>query len=219
MSMESNSNNVSKRTLFLLVVVVGGLVYWYTSHELRSFKEQVIANVDAAEATLMELAETTGNARTDETTEMIVRDCSGRVEYETLLSSLDSLTREELLRVENLYGDCSWQPTMNRALMAHRLTVALEEFQTHLNTLSAITGSDMSEEYQLPAWRSLVEKEVRRAELLGKQNSIQGRIIDALVANEEGTIPDLLQEAQSVNGSLNVTSIQINTERAALKEE
>lgn len=217
MSMETKQTGIARSTVVVLLVLTVGVVYWYTSKELHSFQTHVQMNVETSEANLIALAETTGNARIDKVAETVIIDCSNRFTYETLLSRLDSLSQAELEQVDSLYDACSWQPPMVRALMAHRLEVALAEFETHLSLFENLDGSQ-HEAYNLSGWQSLVAKEKTRADLLHQQNVIQGRIIDTLVAGEHEQIPGLLQEAQSINGTLNVTSIQINQERAALTE-
>lgn len=213
--MEQTAKHRQTLKVLLVAVLVGAAVYWFTMQSVKTFETAVITQLDATQSELASIANTTGLAQIDEATSQVIRDCSSRTEYESLLQNLESLSRADLLRVQDLHGDCGeYFPTV-RSFMAHRLEATLGHLESTLALQDAL-GENLDEEYKVDAWRSLIAKELARAELLHQQNTVQGQIIDAFVDNRRAEVPDLLQEAQSINGSLNVTSIQINTERDAL---
>ena len=200
--------------LLAVAIVSAALTYWYAGTETREIRAEVIALADQDLAEVMMVAETTGNAQIDDAVHEVIKDCGNRAEYERLLSDLQNLSRADLLRVADLHGNCGdYFPTV-RSFMAHRLEVALNRLEAHTRLADSF-GANV-DGYQVDGWRSLVAKETARADLLQRQNAIQGQIIEALVDGRDADIPDLLNEAQNINGSLNVTSIQINTEREAL---
>lgn len=160
-------------------------------------------------------AKTTGLAQVDTVADSIIKDCSVRDRYETLLGRLDALSQSELVEVKQLHAQCSQYYPAQKALMVNRLETQFANYEDLISVLEELRTVD-EEEYKTDAWRSLIAKEAARSELLRKQHDIQGRIIDELVSTNRDGIKPLLDEAKKIADSLNVTSIQINNERDAL---
>ena len=199
----------------MLILLGAVVVYWYLSSQSQRVENALTTRLAELESDLKVLAETTGLAQIDDATQLVVRDCSARTRYQELLQDLESLNQTQLREAKSLHAACGqYQPTV-RAFMTHRLETAFAEYEDLVAITSTFDGIS-ADDYRLPEWRSLIAKESARANLLREQGALQAQIIDVFVGDSSANLDDLVQEAQSINGSLNVTSLQINSEREAL---
>lgn len=201
------------QVLFIALLVVGLL--WYLRASQNEVKMTIETQLEESKERLVELANTAGNTRVGEM-QQVVTDCSQRDRYESLLQDLRALSAAELNEVRSLHQACGGYFSTVRLFMAHKLETQVMEYERQLALYKNVAYSNDLSEYKLEEWRSLASKESARAGLLKEQNAIQGQIINAFADGDQVRVDELLEKAQAINGSLNVTSIQINNERAAL---
>lgn len=199
--------------LIVGVVAIAGTTMYFNS-KAESMEGVLQAEVARVSADMVTTARALSIAQPDEVVANVVRDCTARTEYESLLVRLSTLSPFELEAIERLHLQCgSYYPEL-MSVMSMRLTDSFKNLEALTSAINELGAGDSSENLDL--WRSLVAKETARAELLTKQSELQGSVITALRSGNQATLNALLSEAQGVTGSIDVIGIQLTTERAAL---
>ena len=170
-------------------------------------------------ALMSELATVTDRNGADETISSIIEDCPRRVEYETLLNELGSLSKKDLITVQNLFESCGSFYAERKALMVSKLVRELGVAQQYNATLS-LFKRDTQEIYNLNMWQELVALEQTRSSLLSDQTQIQSKIIALLMSGHTAQSADvraLVHEAQEIGELLNVRDHEIDKIRSKLQ--
>jgi hypothetical protein len=204
--------------LFLLAaaIAVGAGVAYYNQEKVAT---QLHEQIDAQIQVLWDLALVTDRNGADEVISTIVADCPRRAEYETLLNQLGSLSKKELITVQNLYESCGNFYAERKALMVAKLERELA-VTLQLRALLGTVRESETNEYKLEAWKELVVLEQARSVLLTEQNSIQSKIIGLLITGATSgskEVRSLVSEAQSIAELLNVRDHEIDRVRGELQ--
>lgn len=207
-----NKTIVFAVTVILVAVFVVTVVI---QNKEKSLAQGLERELEQTRIMMEATAQTTGLAQVDAIADSIIKDCTVRDRYETLLGKLNTLTPDELADVQQLHAQCSQYYPAQKALLVNRLKMQFTQYEM-LTALLSEVHTTKNETLQLDDWRSLITKEETRSELLRKQHDIQGLIISTLILKNTDELKVLVDEAKKVADSLNLVSVQINTEREAL---
>lgn len=225
MNTEKNTNQ--KIAVVLLCIGVLALIVYLLSvflanQRLSELKALTQTQILEQQSILATIAEVTARNGADSITESIVRDCSvsERSSFDSLLGDLDSgLTRTQLVELERLFGRCGSFYSQRKSMMVSRLGREIEVYETYVNQLSLISGSDMKETYDVESWGELALAEKNVSELFSELVRTQDEIITALLA---GNSPDseeiqmILREVTEIQETLTVTNTLVGRLRADL---
>lgn len=182
--------------LFVLVIVTAG---FYFIESLRF--SDMTALVNKRENVLREYATLLReNAATVEVSN-IARDCASeqRAEYDNLLGNLGSLTRPQLVSLNQVFSECAYFYPDQQAMMVLLFSREFEAFDEMLSTIEqASTLTDTRTNERL-LWRKLVELETVRSELGLELVQVQKRIVSALLAGTP--VNDASYEAERVRAN------------------
>lgn len=201
--------------LMLIVGVIAVLgTSAYFNNKTKTMQDVLQAEITRVTADMVTTARALSIAQPDAVVSGVLRDCTARTEYESLLVRLNVLSPAELAEIERLHLQCgSYYPEL-MSVMSMRLTDSFKNLEALISAQRALGASSDSDNLDL--WRSLVAKETARAELLTKQSELQGSVITSLRAGNQASLQAFLAEAQAVTGSIDVIGIQLTTERASL---
>lgn len=203
--------------LVALAVSLGAFVAHYNQERVVA---TMYAQLDAQRAILYELALITDRNDADEVISKIINDCPRRAEFESLLNQLGTLSKKELVTVQNLYESCGGFYAERKALMVSRLVRELDVAK-QLYALLVLVDGTVPEAYQLEVWESLTQLEQSRSELLTNQSEIQSRIITLLISGHtvgSSDVRTLVDEAQDIAEILNVRNHEIDKLHGQLKD-
>ena len=208
-------------TLHLLVlalaVSIGAFVAHYTTQNVTRSLE---AQLNTHEAYLYELATITDRNGADETIASIIRDCPQRDAYEELLMRLNTLTRKDLVRVQELSSVCGRFYAEKKALMVSKLEHELVMY-TDLAALLESINEEFTNAQRVSAWQELVKLEKTRSALLIEQSDIQSKIISLLMTGSTSYSKDVTQlvaDAQNIAQTLTSSDQRIDEIREGLKQ-
>lgn len=200
-----------------LLLIIGAIVLATIIvhvHEQKMVTE-LTENLKTQHVYISELAKLTDQNAADEVINAIVPDCSRRTEYESLLVKLGSLTKKDLVVVQNLHENCGTFYTMQKALMVTKLEREITGYTETLKLLGMLNaqGTFMGTEKK---WNELLAFEKTRSALLGEQTEIQKQIISALISGaspQSDEVGELLRTAQEINELLGVENQKIDSLR------
>ena len=205
---------------FLVVIYILSAVVVYM--RLSSLRDQLSLEIAEQQTLLVALSETTARNGADSVTESIIKDCSqdDRSNFDDLLGRLDKgLSKSELLKLENIFGNCGSFYAQRKALMVSRLGRELEVYSAYVEQLNTLTTIDVSTEYNVEGWKQLVEQEKKQSELFSALVTQQDTIITTLIS---GTKTDsiemktILQEARETQEKLLLENRETAETRATL---
>lgn len=168
---------------------------------------------------LWELAVVTDRNGADDVISKIVADCPRRAEYESLLNELGTLSKKELVTVQNLNESCGSFFAERKALMVSKLDRELEIANEYAELLNTVDNKSLGS-YKLDTWKDLISKEETRSSLLSDQTKIQLKIITLLISGATTSskeVRGLVQEAQEIGELLNVQDHEIDTLRGKIQ--
>lgn len=215
----------SAKNLTLLILISGVLYLMVTNLVDSRFNEiesATRAQADAQHEVLVDLAESIKKNEADDVVKKLVRDCSAseREEFEGLLNRLDdNLGEQELTKLQSLFGRCGSFYADRKLVMVSRLEREVEAYEAYADQLSVVTNTDQASKLGIEEWNSLLDIEIKRAELFSRLAPLQESIIIAL---QNGRSPDspeiteILQEVTEVKELLFVVSKQTEKLRAEL---
>ncbi len=216
--MKDYLNNRLYTALALLIlagaVVIGAVVSHYNQRELETI---IMVSLEGKRAYLHELALITDSNGADEAIGRIVVDCGRRSEFESLLISLATLSKKELVTLQGLFESCGSFYAERKALMVEKLERELESYTEYLSLLAILTTNKRSI-YEETKWVELVSLEKERSTLLTDQMVLQEKIISALISGATvggKEVGALVGEAQGVGDLLMVAGQKID----ALRED
>jgi hypothetical protein len=212
---------LSTHLLIALNAVVIALVIsgasWYAHKTKENTLTLLEKNITLHEQNIIELAELTDSNGADTLTAAVISDCPRRTEFENQLASLGTATKKELIGIQQLFESCGPFYAERKALMVSRLEQVYTSLIQDLEILETIRDLDETEK-ALYRWNELIEFEKTRSSLLSEQTDIQEEIISLLLQGTDTRtrITELVQQAQGVNQSLEVTNVQIDELRSSL---
>ncbi len=202
--------------LIALAIIIGTMVSEYNQNRIQA---EVTTRLFSQFDYMYELASITDRNGADEAIASIVADCGRRQEFESLLIKLDSLTKKDLITVQNLYDNCGNFYAERKALMVSKLERELQIYSDLVSLLS-IFDSNAEDVSNLTTWRDLVEKEKTRSTLLHDQSIFQQKIITLLISGstkESKDVGILAHNAQETWDLLGVSDSTIDVLRESLK--
>lgn len=220
------TDNLKKYKWPLVLLTTFGLALlissYIVSERLQTFEATSRVQIAEQEALLSTIAETTARNGADSITESIVQDCQidDRSRFDTLLGSLDNgLQRYELIELERLFDSCGSFYAERKAVMVARFAREIEVYESYVEHLSAITGKDEVEEYQVGAWKNLAAGEKTQSALFSSLVRLQKEIIDALLSGKTASseeIVTILNEVRETREELLYTKTQTDGIRTGL---
>ncbi len=198
-----------------VAVITGAMVSHYNTRELESI---VRNDLEHQRSYLYELAVLTDSNGADEAIGRIIVDCPRRTEFETLLISLGTLPKKELVTLQGLFESCGSFYEARKALMVEKLERELKNYTELLKLLQILTTNNI-DVYEESKWTQLVSLENERSTLLTDQMILQEKIISALISGASvggKEVSALVGEAQGVGELLMVAGQKIDSLRQSI---
>ena len=177
--------------LFLaLAVLAYALVVVIVQQKLKDLNHEIQVQISQQQTLLTSIAETTARNGADATTEAIVRDCNSdeRIQFDTLLDKLDKgLPPTELTTLELLFGRCGSFYPQRKSVMVARFSREVEVYASYVDQLKTVSNKNTVNSYHVDTWKNLAQEEQKQSVLFAKLVSLQGSIIETLIA---GKSPD-----------------------------
>lgn len=206
--------------LALIIIALGVAVGAFVAKERQSDVEKAIRNdLRETQVLMYALAEATDRNGADDDIAALITPCVRRTEYESLLINLGSLTKKDLVLLQNLYEECGYIEPTTKALMVAKLEREFKNYEKLLQLLSMLTTADPIE-YKREVWGDIVSREKMRSALLVDLGSIQKEIISALISGAtvtSGNVQTFVGNAQDIGQRLIVYDREIDKARAAVK--
>ena len=203
-----------------VAVLVGGIVQFLVNERLEDLLATVTLQQSEQRALLVGIAETTARNGADAVTESVVKDCSPteRDRFDRQLGRLDAgLSQTELVELNSLFSSCGSFFAERKSLMVARMKREFDLYESYTEQLEVLRGTELDDESKLEEWRSLVEFEAKQNELFTSLVSLQGRIIDELLAGNTVNSPEMeeiLAEVREVRENLTLASTQASSVRS-----
>lgn len=205
----------------LLVLIVFSLVsvavaHLYVKEQRQTHVHAIEEQVAGTRAALTVLAELTDRNAPDEVVEEVVRDCTARTEFESLLVRLHELDAAELSRVDQLFAACGDHFALIKTYMSARLSEKLSMLHTLIELHGEATGNEDTYARLMEVWQEIVDLETERGELLVQQVRLQGEVITALrngAMVDSKEIADKLVRAQEIAELLSVANTRVDAAR------
>lgn len=205
--------------MHLGLIVIAILIGVYVSHESQEkVEESLLTLVNEKSAHLAELALITDRNGADEIAERIIADCTRREEYESYLIRLGSLSKQELVTMQNLFENCGSFYAERKALMVSRLAHEYESYAEYVALLAELRDVTVQKSNQ-EIFSEIVTLETERSTLLTEQAVIQEDIITHLISGKTAQsieVTTLVQEAQQIAELLTVQDKRVDVLRASL---
>lgn len=211
---------MSNRTPILCVLIalaVAGSALWYVKETQETVTGALSQRIIETRATLVTLATQTDRNQADDVVNDVIVDCGSRQEFESLLSRLATLERDELLRTKELFDLCGDFFAVSKAFMVSRFERERDVFNDYIELYQELSGGDRYTELQ-NTWNRIFFLEEQKSDLLTEQVDIQRAIIDLLLEGESTTsdkITDHLTRAQEVAQLLLEADQEVDALRAA----
>lgn len=192
---------------------------WVAHHNQTQAELAIASYTEIQEKNMLELASITDRNGADATVEKIILDCPRREEYESLLVKLGTLTKKDLLTVQNLYESCGTFYAERKALMVSKLEREFEIYDD-FQKLQKSLGDNTSGSEHLEKWNELVNLEKMRSTLLTDQSAIQIHIITLLISGStvySKDVSSLVREANEIAELLAVNDHKIDELRSKLQ--
>lgn len=204
----------------LLTLALGAVLGAVVAHERQSDVETAIrAQLVRQEVLMSSLAELTDRNGADTEIAAVITACQRRAEYESLLTNLGSLSKKDLVVLQNLYEECGYIEPTTKALMVGKLEREFRAFEELQGLLALLTTEDIIE-YRRDVWEGIVSGEKMRSALLTDLGNIQEEIISALISGatvSSGNVQTLVNNAQDIGQRLIVYDRDIDKARAIVK--
>ncbi|MEM9336230.1 MAG: hypothetical protein AAGA35_00030 [Patescibacteria group bacterium] len=215
-------------TLSISILVVAIVAFigaqWYVQNNLAEAQDTVVAQIEAQQAALVELAELTDQNGADDVVRSIIRDCSAsdRSRFDLLLGSLnDTLSQTELVELRGLFDKCGDFFAARKAVMVSRFSAQVENYTATVGLLGELSAQADVTVFQVPEWQALAGAEEEKSRLFNDLVRLQAEIIDALLAGGtagSSELQVLLNEVAQTQDSLSVLGITIDEQRQTLSD-
>jgi hypothetical protein len=213
--------NIKKKYIFGSLVIIGSLFYgvsFYIHAQQAEYVSMMKLLVAEQETTLISIAEVTDRNGADAVVAEIVKDCDivDRQKFDALLGNLGTLTKVELVEVDQLFGACGNFYAERKALMVARLNREFEVYQDYVTLLDTVDSRSEEILYPVAKWSELTAFELQRSSLSYELVVIQKDIIQTLLDGVSIQSAQMLSEvtkAQEVNDTLSYIGVKIDTIR------
>lgn len=204
-----------------LLVLLGALVIgsWTAHQGQERFAKSLAVEIGEQRDVISELARITDRNGADDVIGSIVTDCARRDEFDALLITLGTLSKQDLLRAQNMFESCGEFYPTQKALMVVRLEQEYDEYVRLWDLEESLIGSERGLEDDRELWNELVTLEKTRSELITDQWDMQEQIINALVQGSSvssGDVRTFVSEAQEVGELMSVYDKRIDELRSKL---
>ncbi|MFZ2253483.1 MAG: hypothetical protein WAW13_04960 [Minisyncoccia bacterium] len=205
-----------------LFLIAGALILgaWVADSNQSKVEGKILEQIVTERNLMLQLATLTDHNGADETISRIVSDCSRRTEYEDLLTSLESLSKKDLIAAQNLFESCGKYYTERKALMVAKLEREFEIYTTYVAILKEF-HDDKELDRNTDMWKDLISLENDRSSFLSDQNHIQAKIISLLISGSvvsSKELVELIRDAGEINELLGVSDHKIDALRASLTQ-
>ena len=204
----------------LLVLAVALIIGSWTAHKGQSrFTEALTKEISSQREVMGNLARITDRNGADETIGAIVTDCARRDEFDALLTTLGTLSKQNLLLAQSMFESCGEFYPTQKALMVVRLEQEYDEYMKLWTLQESLVESERDMEDDRGLWSEVVTLEKTRSELITEQWKLQEQIINALIqgsAVSSSDVRTLVSEAQEVGELISVYDKQIDELRTKL---
>jgi hypothetical protein len=204
----------------VFISVLASSLYIHESRKEYLLKTKLV--IADQEKELSVLAQLTADDGADAVVSSIIKDCSpeNRSRFDTLLSSLGDLKGAELAEVKQLFDACGNFYAERKAVMSSRLS---REYETYAELIDLLGTADArsAREYPRAAWGELIAKEAQRSTLYSDLVSLQGSIINELLAGHpvsSESLQTLLVKGQKTRESLDTLAKEITALREQLAD-
>lgn len=206
-------------SLNLLIIAGVFFVGSYIVHtRLASLETALTTRIAYEEAQLVALEDITNRNGVDESISGIISDCPRRSTYDDMLSRLGSLSKVDLITMQQLFESCSPYFPGVKALMVAKLEWEYNSFVADNTLLGGINRASVTP--NLTTWKTIIETEKDRSMLLAEQTDIQGKIILELISGSRPdtvSVVELVAKARTITQSLLERGGRIETLRNELK--
>lgn len=192
------------------------------NERLEDYEGAVLQQHSEQRELLVSIAETTARNGGDAITETIVKDCTTgeRLEFENLLSSLDAgLRQSQLIELERLFGRCGSFYAERKSVVIARMDREFQLYKSYTRQLEQLRGRELTDEFQLPEWESLVLLEQQQSSLFSKLVTLQDDIISTLLTEKSVDsleIKEILTEVRESQENLALANTQASSVRKDL---
>ncbi len=204
----------------LLVLAVALIIGSWTAHKGQSrFTEALTKEISSQREVMGNLARITDRNGADETIGAIVTDCARRDEFDALLITLGTLSKQNLLLAQSMFESCGEFYPVQKALMVVRLEQEYDEYMKLWALQESLVESERDMEDDRGLWGEVVTLEKTRSDLITEQWKLQEQIINALIQGSSVSSADvrsLVSEAQEVGELISVYDTQIDELRTKL---
>lgn len=183
--------------LTLLLLIIGALLLsmLIVSERTQSYRVAVETQLQSQVTYLQELAVSVAQNRPQRADVLPITGCPSnqKVTFDALLSQLDSgLSQSELLELEQLFNACAHTQVERKGLAVTQLDREIELLASYAALLSALNGSDVADDYNLPLWEQLGSHEAAQREAMSELVIAQKEIIDTLLAGKSADSPEMV---------------------------
>jgi hypothetical protein len=205
------------------------LVSWYVALQVSvknyqtNAKQTIDLQISEQALAVSNLAALTAIAATDDVVSNIITDCQERARFDVLLSKLSQdITNSELNEVSRLFDQCANFYAHRRSIMSLRLKREVELLEDYyLLKQTLFSEADERNEKIVTHWQAIADAEISIAQHFTQLVSIQGNIINQLLAGKNATSPEIktiLEEARSINMQIAFHNTQVERNRTQLQE-
>lgn len=203
--------------IWLLVVMVGmsiGVMFAYSY--LSSLRQAI-----SIQESLLTAESNTLLSNTSSVVSNLIRcERSDQQSYDALLSSIDTLTRAELVSLKQVYARCAYQQPSAMQAQLIQLNASFMAYQTlvELYTKSSLIDTRYQDTLQL--WDAIIATETSRVQAMAKLHTVQEDIIDTLLAQEPTQaeqLNNLQAEAVTAQNDMRTLRLEVDSLRAQLE--
>jgi len=184
-----NQLKISLQIIFVVVVILIAVII--SKHSNLQAQEMLSKSLLEHKNNITELAKISDRNATNDTIAKIISDCPRRVDYDSYLMRLSSLTKPELITMQNLFESCSPFYVQQKALVVLELEHEFNAYNQDVELLKTL-GAKAIYEKEVHSFKSILEIEKERSSLLAEQTDIQGKIISLLISGKSSRNPEVV---------------------------
>jgi len=212
----------NRKTLALGLIIGAGVLFAasvYVQQAQRELSLSLQIRIAEQAQILTTIANLTYLNQTDAVAEDIITDCSpdSRIQYETRINQLGSLSNTALIEFEPLFEACAGFFAEKKALMVSRLRREFDVYAAYIQLLSTIKAAEPLVDQQIEQWAELVLLEEERSQLMSEKVFVQASIITALKteSSQSDTVQSQLVRSQQITQRV----AAVNGEIEAIRQE
>lgn len=213
----------SQKTISLIVlttVIVSGMSYWWFGKTVREVQTAMADSISMQSERLQTLTLSINTPSATMSRMSVVTDCSieDRVRFDTLLSSLSTINRADLLELNQLFAVCAFYYTSARQIGTAELEREVSVYKDMVSIATMLHHSPELDD-QIRTWERFIEVEKTLNILHTELVTIQQQIVVALLAGKLVDSTDVqlfVAKAQEVRGNISYQGQQIDQLRTEL---